>query len=83
MVEGPRLRKRDPRLMAKFFESIRQLKSASKTIRKRPQGIIEVRRGQWVSIHFCPWPMVISSVEARWMGRWRHQRVQRDQYLLF
>ena len=83
MVQGPRLQECGPKLMPKFFESIRHLEADSEKIRKRPYGIIEVCSGQLIAIHFRPWPKVVSSIEARWMGGWRHQRVKKDQCLLY
>ena len=69
--------------MAKLFETITDIESSTSTIRTRRYGVIEVTEGQFTAIHFRPWPKLISTTEAQWLGGWHHGRQKKDHCLMY
>ena len=69
--------------MWKLFESIRRFDDHVRLIEKRRYGLIEIRDGRFYAIHFRPWPKVITALEVRTIGRWRHHHLHRDRCLLY
>lgn len=69
--------------MGKLFESIFDMETGGGAIISRRYGVIEVAVGKLVAIHFRPWPKLISTTEAQWLGGWQHGRRRKDQCLLY
>jgi hypothetical protein len=69
--------------MGEWFKSVYDVGSAAGQIERRRYGVIEVNAGQFTAIHFRPWPKIISTIEASWLGGWQHGRRRRDQCLLY
>lgn len=59
--------------MKRWFESIRRLEGNEDLVRSRRYGMIEVVEGKLIRVHFRPWPKIISSTEATWLGGWQHR----------
>lgn len=57
-----------------LFKTISEVGPNTDPIRKRAYGMIEVTDQRLVAIHFRPWPKLISTVEALWIGGWKHKQ---------
>jgi hypothetical protein len=69
--------------MNTLFETVDSLTGEhEEVIRRRRYGVIEVRCGEFVGIHFRPWPKIISVAEAWWDGGVR-SRNSCDRCLLY
>ncbi len=69
--------------MGKLFESIYDTETGASAIKGRRYGVIEVADGKLVAIHLRPWPKLISTTEAQWLGGWQHGRRRKDQCLMY
>lgn len=70
-------------MSSRWFDSVTALDSGRQLIRQRRYGVIIVRRGEFESIQFRPWPKLISVAEVRWWGGWRREWVTPDECLLY
>ncbi|MFT5525668.1 MAG: hypothetical protein ACI9G1_002191 [Pirellulaceae bacterium] len=69
--------------MSPLFETVDSLTGEHEdVIRRRRYGVIEIRSGEFVGIHFRPWPKIISVAEAWWDGGVRSGN-NRDRCLLY
>lgn len=55
------------------FTTIYDLHREADTVRQRAYGMIEMREETLRRVQFRPWPFRITTVEASWLGRWRHE----------
>jgi hypothetical protein len=69
--------------MMPLFQSVEQIDGNQAVIARRRYGLIEVVCGELVAVHFRPWPKIVSTAEAEWLGGWRHARHRNDQCLLY
>ena len=69
--------------MPLFHDQVTNLDQGKEKIRSRRFGVIEVVDETFRRIRFRPWPKMISSVEANWLGGWRHQNRKLNRCLLY
>lgn len=69
--------------MRTLIESIRSIESNQETLRKRPYGVIEAVKGQFVRVQLRPWPKYASLLEARWLQAMKSKRHEHDACRLF
>jgi hypothetical protein len=56
------------------FQTVCDPIAGAEILRRRRFGVIEMVDGHLRAIHLRPWPKQSSLVEARYVGRWWHQR---------
>ena len=69
--------------MKPLIKTIRDIEANQETLRKRPYGVIEAVKGQFVRIQLRPWPKYASLVEAHWWRAMKSKRHERDVCRLF
>ncbi|MBN2022707.1 MAG: hypothetical protein JW809_07915 [Pirellulales bacterium] len=69
--------------MAALFETVRNLREGSETLRRRRHGVIEARNGQFQRVLLRPWPKLISAPEVLLLGRFYHHRRPGDYCRLY
>ena len=69
--------------MSRLFETIYQITGNEDRVRERAYGVIEVVDSQLTGIHFRPFPKIISTVEAQWLGGWQHRRKKNNKCLIY
>jgi hypothetical protein len=69
--------------MKAIIESIREIEANQETLRKRPYGVIEVAKGQFVRVQLRPWPKYASLLEVHWLQAMKSKRHGQDVCRLF
>ena len=69
--------------MRPLIESIREIEANQETLRKRPYGVIEAVKGQFVRVQLRPWPKYASLLEAHWLQAMKSKRLEQDVCRIF
>ena len=67
----------------KLIESVYDVKTQQKSLRRRRYGVIEAAQGKLVRIQLRPWPKFGSHLEAHWLTATKSFRQRRDTCRLF
>ncbi len=69
--------------MGKLFEKVFDLVQSRQVLASRRYGMIQVSDGKLDFVQLRPWPKLISSMEASWLGGWRHNNLRRDRMRIY